>query len=92
MALLWVSLLQKGNNFNNIQYGTGLILLVISVIQQRGLLGANCFNSSPPGQNSRHFADDIFRCIFVNEKFCILMIISLNFVPQGPIDKKPALI
>ena len=29
-------------------------------------------NSSPPGQNGRHFADDIFSCIFTNEKFCIL--------------------
>ena len=28
------------------------------------------WNSSPPGQNDRSFADDIFRCIFVNEKFC----------------------
>ena len=26
-------------------------------------------NSSLPGQNGRHFAKDIFRCIFVNEKF-----------------------
>ena len=25
------------------------------------------------GQNGRHFADDIFRCIFVNEKFCTLI-------------------
>ena len=31
------------------------------------------FNSSPSGQNGRHFSDDIFRCIFVNEKFCILI-------------------
>ena len=29
-----------------------------------------CFN---PGQNCRHFADYIFRCIFVNEKICILI-------------------
>ena len=27
-------------------------------------------NSYPPGQNGRHFADHIFRCIFVNKK-CI---------------------
>ena len=27
----------------------------------------------PPAQNGRHFADDIFSCIFVNEKFCILI-------------------
>ena len=26
-----------------------------------------------PGQNGRHFADDTFRYIFVNEKFCILI-------------------
>ena len=37
-------------------------------------------NSSPPGQNGRHFADDIFRCIFVNGMFCILIKISLKFV------------
>ena len=44
-------------------------------------------NSAPPGQNVRHFADDIFKCIFVNEKFCILIKISLKFIPDGPIDK-----
>ena len=49
-------------------------------------------NSSPPGQNGRHFADDAFRCIFVNEKFCILIEISLKFVPKGPIDDNPALV
>ena len=37
-------------------------------------------------------ADDIFRCIFVNEKFCILIEISLKFVPKGPIDNNPALV
>ena len=38
------------------------------------------------------FADDIFRCIFVNEKFCILIKISLKFVLEGPIDDNPALV
>ena len=42
------------------------------------------FNSSPPGQNGCHFADNIFRCIFINKKFCILIKISLSFVPKGP--------
>ena len=36
-------------------------------------------------------ADDIFRCIFMNEVFCILVNISLKFVPKGPIDKKPSI-
>ena len=48
-------------------------------------------NSSPPGQNGSLFADDIFRCISVNEKFCILGVkISLKFVPRGPIDNNQA--
>ena len=49
-------------------------------------------NSSPPGQNGRHFADEVFRCIFVNEKLYILTKISLKFVSKGPIDDNPALI
>ena len=44
------------------------------------------FNSSPPRQNDRHFADIIFKCLFLNEKFCILIQISLQLVPKGPID------
>ena len=39
-----------------------------------------------------HFAEDILRCIFVNEKFCILIEISLKFVPEGEIDNNPALV
>ena len=53
----------------------------------------NCvINSSPPGENGRHFAGDIFRCIFVNETFCILIKISLKFVPKDPNDNTTALI
>ena len=47
--------------------------------------------SSHPVRNRSHFADDIFKCIFVNEKFRILIKISLRFVPRGPIDNNPAL-
>ena len=38
---------------------------------------AGDIKSSPPGQNGRHFANDSFRCIFVNEKFCILIKIEV---------------
>ena len=48
-------------------------------------------NSSPPGQNVCHFTDDIFRCILVNEKFCISTTISPKFVSNVPIDNNPAL-
>ena len=49
-------------------------------------------NSSPPGQNGRHLADDISRCIFMNEKFYVLIKISLKFVPKGPFHNNPALV
>ena len=44
-------------------------------------------NSSSPEQNGRHFAEDIFMCIFVIEKFCILIKISMKFFPRSPVDK-----
>ena len=50
------------------------------------------FDISPPGQNGRHFADVIFRRIFGNENFCILIKIPLKFVPNGPIDNAPPLV
>ena len=49
-------------------------------------------NSFPPGQNGRHFADAAFRDIFLNENICILIKISLKFVPECPIDNNPALV
>ena len=43
-------------------------------------------NSSPPGQ---FFADDIFRRIFVNEKFCMFWLkFTQKFVPKVPNDNK----
>ena len=56
------------------------------------LPATNGINSSPPGQNGRHFADDIFSCILVNETCCIVNKSSLKFVPNGPIDNNPALV
>ena len=37
-------------------------------------------------------ADDIFKCIFLNETDRISIKISLKFVPRSPIDNKPALV
>ena len=54
--------------------------------------GVTAFNSSPLGQNGHHFADDIFICNFVNEKFCILTEISPKWVPKGLIDNISALV
>ena len=45
-----------------------------------------------PRQNGRHFADDILKCIFLNEIVWIPIEISLKFVPKGPVDNIPALV
>ena len=50
----------------------------------------SAFNSSLPGQNGHRFADDIFKCIFFNENFCVVIRISLKFVPKVPIYNKSA--
>ena len=52
----------------------------------------NCFNTLRPRQNGRHFADDIFKCIFLNENVWIPVKISLKYVPKGPINNIPALV
>ena len=49
-------------------------------------------NSSSSGQNGRRFPDDILKCIFLSELYCILFRISLNFAPKGPLDNNPALV
>ena len=43
-------------------------------------------------QHGRHFADDTFKCIFLNENVIISIKISLKFVPKGPINNVPALV
>ena len=43
-------------------------------------------------QTGRHFADDIFKRIFLNENIWILIKISLKFVPKGPINNILALL
>ena len=45
-----------------------------------------------PRQNGRHFADDSFKCIFLNENFRIWNKISLKFVLKGPINHIPAVV
>ena len=47
---------------------------------------------SRPRQNGRHFADDSFKYIFMNENFRNSNKISLRFLPKGPINNVPALI
>ena len=49
------------------------------------------FNTLKPIQHGYHVANDIFMFIFLHEKYCTLIQISLKFVPNGPINNMPAL-
>ena len=46
----------------------------------------------PPDKMTPIFADDIFKCIFMNEKFCFVIRNLLKFVTKGPFDYKLAVV
>ena len=59
-------------------------------------LGFQCiysmfFNTLRPRQDGRHYPDDVFKIIFLNENVQISIKISLKFIPKGPINIIPAL-
>ena len=61
----------------------------------RTLLGSlllTGINTLRPRPNGRHFADNTFKRIFLNENVGISIKISLKFVPKGPINNIPALV
>ena len=69
--------------------------VAVAILLNRGFgycFDLNWFNTLRPGQNGRHFADDIFKCIFLNENVWIAIKISLKFVPKGPINNIQALV
>ena len=49
-------------------------------------------NTMRQRQNGRHFADAIFKYIFLNQNVWIPIKISLKFVPKGPINNIPSLV
>ena len=49
-------------------------------------------NTLRPRKNCRHFPDDIFKWIFLNENVLISINISLKFVPKGPITNIQTLV
>ena len=50
------------------------------------------FNTLRPRPDGRHFADDIFKCIFFNENLWIPIKVSLKFISKSPINNIPALV
>ena len=56
------------------------------------LSGITAINTLRLSKNGRHFADHIFKCIFLNENVWISIEISLTFVSKGPINNIPGLV
>ena len=61
-------------------------------VRPNTLWGSAQCNILRPRQNGHHFADNTFKCIFLNEKVWIAIKISMKFVPKCPINSIPALI
>ena len=57
-----------------------------------GGLHVSRVNTLRPRQNGRHFAEDIFKCIFMNENVWFPIKLSLKFVPKGLIKNIPELV
>ena len=68
-------------------FQTCTVVCIMSTI----LLRHQGVNTLRPRENGRHFADDIFKCIFLNENVWIPINVSLKFVPKGPINNIPTL-
>ena len=49
-------------------------------------------NTLMPRQNGRHFADNIFKHIFLTENACISILISVKFIHRGSINNMLALV
>ena len=62
------------------------------VIWEAMMLMWHYFNTLRLRRNGRHFADGIFKYIFLNENVWIPIKISIKFVPKGPINNIPALV
>ena len=70
----------------------GVICVCMNVIMMCRCFVCMHVNTLRPRQNGRHFPDDTFKRIFLNENVRISIKISLKFVPQGPINNIPALV
>ena len=69
-----------------------LVTWILGLTHDLGLGNLHTFKTLRPRQNGRHFPDDIFKWIFLNENVWISINISLKFVPMGLINNIPILV
>ena len=90
------SLLSMRNAFNSTTYAISVSTndnkrkFILTFLQNYS--AHKGFNTLRPRQNERHFADDVFKLIFLNENVRISIDISLKFVPKDQINNIPSLV
>ena len=82
-----ITLWKKWSSYVRVKGLSSVMKETVDLFQHFTLL-----NTLRTRQNGRHFADDIFKCIFFNENVWIPIKTSLKFVPKGPINNIPALV
>ena len=95
MIFYWTYLFNFGklrNTDTNIDADTNTNTKSTTARIKAGAASAAFVNTLRPRQNECHFADDIFKCIFLNKNCSIPIKNSLKFVPKGPINYIPALV
>ena len=75
-----------------LQISSGFLWFYMTIVSWMITFPTKSVNTLRPRRNIRHFTDDIFKCIFMNENILISIKISLKFIPKGPIDNNTALV
>ena len=78
IGLLKIPRMLTGSNFSNLQWYLQYCQVSFNILRLR--------------KNGCYSADDIFKCIFLNEEEWISIMITLKYIPKGPINNKPALV
>ena len=60
--------------------------------EERDTRGPIYWHHLPLGKMAANLTDNIFKCIFINESFCISFRISVKFVTRGPINNRLTLV
>ena len=89
----WYHLILKVGNFMLVIKHLYIEMATWKLIHPDNQLpGIKWWNTLRQRQDGRHFPDDDFKRIFLNENVWISIDISLKFIPKGPIDNIPALV
>ena len=87
---------QRASNAENVsiwcRLHTGMMSLHYNGLWQHSVCRLQGTTHVKPEQNGRHFLDDIFICIFLDERFCILIRMSVKLVSKSAIENQSALV